>query len=83
MKYEKPAEFDAAVFASSSAVESFHGSFGLEKLKGKDTVVIGEPTLETLKRFNCRSNIILAKEATVNGCIESLAESIVKNKILG
>jgi uroporphyrinogen-III synthase len=81
VKYEKLPEFDAVVFASSSAVESFRDNFGLEKLKGKDTVAIGKPTLETLKKFKCKSNLILAKEATVNGCIEALAENLVERKI--
>jgi uroporphyrinogen III methyltransferase/synthase len=81
LKYEKLPDFDAVVFASSSAVESFRDSFGLEKLNGKYTVVIGRPTLETLKRFKCKSNNILAKEATVNACIEALGEKLVERKI--
>ncbi|MFA6566753.1 MAG: uroporphyrinogen-III C-methyltransferase [Victivallales bacterium] len=83
VKHEKLPEFEAVLFASSSAVESFRDNFGLEKLKGKDTVVIGRPTLDTLKKFKCKSNMILAKEATVNGCIESLAEELIERKILG
>ncbi|HBC88921.1 MAG TPA: hypothetical protein DCZ94_18415 [Lentisphaeria bacterium] len=82
VKYDKLPEFDAAIFASSSAVESFRANFGLEKLKGKDTVVIGRPTLGTLKKFKYKGSIILAKEATINGCIESLAEKLIEKKIL-
>ncbi len=81
VNYEKLPEFDAVVFTSSSAVESFRDNFGLENLKGKDTVAIGKPTLETLKKFKCKSNIILSKEATINGCIESLARKLVEKRI--
>ncbi|HCE42499.1 MAG TPA: uroporphyrinogen-III C-methyltransferase [Lentisphaeria bacterium] len=81
VKHEKLPDFDAVLFASSSAVESFRDNFGLEKLKGNYTVVIGKPTLDTLKKLKCRSNIVLAKEATINGCIDSLAETIVEREL--
>jgi uroporphyrinogen III methyltransferase/synthase len=81
VKYEKLPDFDSVVFASSSAVESFRDNFGLGKLKGKYTVAIGKPTLETLKKLKCTGKIILAKEATVNGCIESLAGILVEKRI--
>ncbi|MCX6986031.1 MAG: hypothetical protein NT118_14975, partial [Lentisphaerae bacterium] len=81
VKYDRIPDFDSIVFASSSAVESFKENWGLEILKGRDTVVIGEPTLKTLKKFNCGGNMILAKEATIKGCIKSLAEKLVEKKI--
>jgi uroporphyrinogen-III synthase len=82
VKYERIPDFDSIVFASSSAVESFKKNWGLEILKGKDTIVIGEPTLKTLKKLKCRGNMILAKEATIKGCIKSLAEKLVERKIV-
>ena len=82
MKYETLPGFDAVLFASSSAVESFHQNLSMGNLKGKDIVVIGKPTSDTLKRFKCGGNVILAKEATINASIESLAESLVKKNIL-
>ncbi len=82
VKYDKLPEFDAAIFASSSAVESFRKNFGMEKLKGRDTVVIGKPTLGTLKKLKYKGNVILAKEATVNGCVETLAEKLIEKKII-
>jgi uroporphyrinogen-III synthase/REP element-mobilizing transposase RayT len=81
LAYEKLPDFDSIIFASSSAVESFRKNWGLEILKDRITVVIGEPTLKTLKKLKCKSNIILSKEATINGCIESLAEKLVERKI--
>ncbi len=82
VKYDKLPEFDAVVFASSSAVESFQGNFGLEKLRGKYTVAIGKPTLETIRKLKHKDDVVLAKEATINGCVESLAERMVEKKIL-
>ncbi|MFZ2656215.1 MAG: uroporphyrinogen-III C-methyltransferase [Victivallales bacterium] len=82
VKYEKLPGFDAVLFASSSALVSFLDNFGLEKLKGKYTVVIGRPTLDTLKKLKCKSNIVLAKEATINGCIESLAYHLTSERLI-
>ncbi len=81
VKYEKLPEFDAVIFASSSAVHAFLDNFGSGKLKGKYIVAIGKPTLETLKKLKCTGKIILAKEATVNACIDSLAEKLVEKRI--
>jgi uroporphyrinogen-III synthase len=81
VKYERLPDFDSVVFASSSAAESFVKNWGLEILKGKDVVAIGKPTLETLRELKCKSNIILAKAATMNACIETLAERFIERRI--
>lgn len=81
VKYDSLPDFDSVLFASSSAVEAFQNNFGLKNLKGKYTVAIGKPTLETLKKIKCKGNIILAKDATIESCIESLAEKLIERII--
>ncbi len=82
VKYDRLPDFDSVVFASSSAAESFVKNWGLEILKGKDAVAIGEPTLKTLKKLKCKSNVILSVEATVSACAESLATCLIQQKII-
>jgi len=64
--------FDAAFFASASAVDVFMSKFSKEALNGKTVVSIGKPTSATLAAFG-RVPDVVASEATVDGAIESLA----------
>jgi uroporphyrinogen-III synthase len=76
IRYEKLPIFDTVFFASASAVESFCGQFGAEKLQGKLIVAIGKPTEAALAQVGCKAQII-GDEATVEGAITSLAKDAV------
>jgi uroporphyrinogen III methyltransferase/synthase len=66
-------EFDAAFFASASGVESFIAQWGVQSLESKTTVVIGKPTAEALQRHRIEPSV-MAKQSTIPGAIQSLAE---------
>ena len=74
--YEELPEFDAVFFASASGVESLIGQWGVEALSAKTILVIGKPTAEALSRYDLQPDVI-AREATVPGAIQSLAEHLV------
>jgi uroporphyrinogen III methyltransferase/synthase len=76
VNYEELPEFDVVFFASASAVESLIGQWSVEALSTKTTLVIGKPTAEALNRFGLKPDVI-AREATVPGAIQSLAEHLV------
>ena len=76
--YEELSEFDTVFFASASGVESLIGQWGVEALSGKTIVVIGKPTAEALSRFDLKPDVV-AREATVPGAIQSLAEHLVSH----
>jgi uroporphyrinogen-III synthase len=74
--HEELPPFDAVFFASASGVESLIGQWGVEALSNKTIVVIGKPTTEALSRFDLKPDVV-AREATVPGAIQSLAEYLV------
>lgn len=73
-------DFDSVFFASASGVESFIGQWGLNALEGKTLLVIGQPTAKALEK-NGLSPEVIAREATIQGGIESLAEHFVSQSI--
>jgi uroporphyrinogen III methyltransferase / synthase len=80
-QYDFLPEFDAAIFASSSAVNAFIDNFGKESLKEKTIAVIGQPTMETLKKNSSDCKIIVAGEATIAGTVHALAKYYVNKKL--
>ena len=78
--YEELPDFGAVFFASASAVESFIDQWGAEALTGKTICVIGIPTANALKNYGIQPSII-AREATVLGAINSLAEYFVGEEL--
>jgi len=76
--YEALPPFDAVFFASASGVESLIGQWGTEALGGKTIIVIGKPTADALGRFGLKPDVV-AREATVPGAIQSLAEHLVSH----
>jgi uroporphyrinogen-III synthase len=69
--------FDAVLFASGSAVESFETQWGLEPpLRGKLVAAIGEPTSAAL-RGRGRAPDVVGPEATVDATLEALAARYV------
>jgi len=67
---------DVVFFASVSAVESFIKQFGVEKLEGKEVVVIGKMDAAALQKHSV-GNIVAPKQSTVEGAVEALAISSV------
>ncbi len=78
--HEELPDFDALFFASASAVESFIDQWNVEALTGKTTCVIGSPTAQALKKYKIQASVI-AREATVMGAINSLAEHFVGEEL--
>ncbi len=69
-------ECDAVFFASVSAVESFAEQFGVEKLAGKEVVVIGKMDAAALQKHGV-NNVVAPKQSTVEGAVEALAVDTV------
>jgi uroporphyrinogen III methyltransferase/synthase len=80
--YPTVPEFDVVFFASASGVESFIAQWGTDALKGKIFLVIGKPTAAALEKHHLRPDII-ARQATVLGAIQSLAEHLVSQTLHG
>jgi len=76
IEYDEQPDFDAVFFASASGVESFIDQWGTEALAGKTLAVIGKPTAQALEKQNLTPDVI-AREATIPGAIQSLAEYFV------
>ena len=71
---------DAVFFASVSAVESFAEQFGVEKLNGKEVVVIGKMDAAALRQHGIE-HVVAPKQSTVEGAIEALAMSNVRKEL--
>ena len=72
IKYARQPRFDAAFFASASAVTSAAGNWGMDAFTDKDVAVIGEPTARALRR-NGVTPAIMAAQSTVENTIAMLA----------
>ncbi len=70
-------DFDAALFASSSAVEAFNDNFGAATLDGKDLAVIGEPTLAALKHHLPNASPAIPKCATIDTAVTALVANML------
>jgi uroporphyrinogen-III synthase len=71
---------DVIFFASVSAVESFVAQFGVEKLEGKEVVVIGARDAEALRSRGV-SNLVAPRRATVEDAVAALAKFTVRGEI--
>jgi uroporphyrinogen III methyltransferase/synthase len=71
---------DAVFFASVSAVESFAEQFGIEKLLGKEVVVIGAHDAAALRGHGI-SNLVVPRRATVEDAIEAMAVHAVQQEL--
>jgi uroporphyrinogen-III synthase len=80
--YDVKPDFEIVFFASASGVESFVGQWGFQSLENKTIVVIGKPTAQALEKYNLSPDVI-AKEATIPGAIQSLAEHLTSARICG
>lgn len=73
---EEPAqiEFDSIdliTFTSSSTVENFIASYGVEPLQKVSSAAIGSITAQTLERYEITASVV-AKEFTINGLIDAI-----------
>ncbi len=80
--YSTLPEFDAVIFASSSAVSAFIMNFTNSALDNKVVVAIGQPTANALSKAEC-SSYIVADEATIAASIHALSGHYVLANILG
>jgi len=80
IEHEEVPSFDTVFFASASAVESFIAQWGTGALVGKTIAVIGVPTAQGLGKHGIQASVI-AREATIPGAIQSLAEYFVSRTI--
>jgi uroporphyrinogen III methyltransferase/synthase len=72
--------FDAAVFASTSAVNVFVNQWSVDVLNGKEIVVIGNPTAEALRGLGI-VHFHYAQDETIESCIHTLAAHRVAVRI--
>ena len=76
---ERP-EFEAAFFASASAVEAYAQLWGAASLQGKFVVAIGKPTLAALRACGMTADLV-PPEATVESSIDALAAHHVRQAL--
>ncbi len=81
INYSTVPEFDAVVFASSSAVSAFTEYFTHSALTNKLVVAIGQPTADALSHAKC-SSYLVADEATIEASLRALAAQYVFQEIL-
>ena len=62
---------DLITFTSSSTVENFIASYGVEPLQKVSSAAIGTLTAQTLERFGVMASVV-AKEFTINGLIDAI-----------
>lgn len=62
---------DLITFTSSSTVENFIASYGVEPLQKVPTAAIGSITAQTLERYGITASIV-AKEFTINGLVDAI-----------
>ena len=64
--------FDAAIFASASAVKAFIDPWGQTALSKKTIVAIGQPTTDALIRHGRAPDVIAPRES-IEACLDALA----------
>ena len=79
--YEVLPEFDAAFFASASAVEAFVALWGTAVLTGKTVAAIGEPTCAALRQAGV-PDILTGPKATVESSLSALAVHFVRQRLV-
>ncbi len=80
--YDRLPAFDAAFFASGSAVRAFASQWGADALAGRTVLVIGEPTAAALRREGLKPDVV-SPEATVEASIFALAVACVRESLEG
>jgi len=80
IKYDVLPEFDAVFFASASAVEVFLSQWPEKALRGRTIAAIGRPTRESLGSHGLTADVT-GREATVESCLETLAEKYVNDAL--
>ena len=74
-------EMDLITFTSSSTVENFVATAGIDALKKITTAAIGTITAETLKKFGVTADIV-AKEFTIAGLVDAIKNFYEGEKIV-
>lgn len=64
--------FEAAFFASSSAVQIYREYWGVDSLKNKPVLALGQPVRQLLESMGL-NNIIVAEQSNAEGAIQTLA----------
>ncbi len=77
LKYDKLPEFDAAFFASGSAVDAFIGNFGAKSLEMKIVAAIGRETAGALEKSGIAVHIVPSVNSA-EAAISSLAVEIIR-----
>ncbi len=80
VRYPTCPDFDAVFFASASAVDSFASAWGSASLADRVVLAIGKPTLEALRALGVEPDLV-SSEATVEACLEALAEYCVRKEL--
>jgi uroporphyrinogen III methyltransferase/synthase len=73
-------DFNAVIFASSSAAAAFMDQWGTAVLSGKVVTAIGQPTVATLDKYGV-ADITVPQEATIASAVFALAGRMVAGAI--
>ena len=72
--------FDYVVFSSGSAVRVFMDQMGEAALRGKTSIAIGKPTMNTMNSYGYPPTLV-SQEPTVCGTIQTLAAHCVNTRL--
>ncbi len=79
--YNSLPSFDAVIFSSGSAIESFITQFGRIELIGKVISLLGTPSKKVLKKYNLNNVTLMSDEHSVEGQVKSLASYYINKKL--
>ncbi len=80
IEYPQQPNFDAAFFASASAVESFVVQWGAEALAGKTVLAIGEPTRRALTAAGVATDLVGGMD-TVERSLQALSDYYCRHEL--
>lgn len=79
--YDAIPSFDAVIFSSGSAIESFITQFGTIELTGKVISLLGTPSEKVLERYNLNNVTLMSEEHSIEGQVKSLASYYINKKL--
>lgn len=79
--YSSLPKFDAIIFSSGSAIESFITQFGRIELSGKILSILGVPSERVLDKHNLNSTTLISENHSIESQVFSLARYYVNQKL--
>lgn len=73
--------FDAIIFSSGTAIDSFMTQFGKIELSGKVISLLGTPSQKVLEKYDLNNIPIISKEHSIEGQVFSLANYFINMRM--